>query len=164
MIPYLIITQLELTQKPLYYWENNNKDGEYAKIRKELKEATSYQFDSSHLILTDIYGNPYSIIIFLNKDKTVFEINIWNFNGSISILTVKINVTGDYKEFKLSFEDYNKIMNKITKFYTDDIVPCNECGKDINWKTAAGRYFAGLFCEKCWESKWKAIEAKETYN
>lgn len=54
-------------------------------------------------------------------------------------------------------------IENITKEYCDGDIHCSSCGQQIKQKEIAGRYFAGIYCKDCWESKYKDIEAKETY-
>jgi len=48
--------------------------------------------------------------------------------------------------------------------FTRGVVQCSHCGTKIKKEEVAGRYFAGVYCTECWEGKYKAIEARETYN
>jgi len=41
---------------------------------------------------------------------------------------------------------------------------CSDCQEIMDVDKIGGRYFAGIYCQSCWEREWKAIEAKETYN
>lgn len=72
-------------------------------------------------------------------------------------------------EFKINSKDipsveFIKWIEKVTDDYLRGVVKCSDCKKTILENEIAGRYFAGIYCEDCWNSKWKKIEEKETYD
>ena len=82
---------------------------------------------------------------------------LWH-EGHDSLGEKKINMNSTPDEKFIKWVD-EKINNKI-----EGKINCSDCGKLINEKEIAGRYFAGLYCKDCWERTWKEIEAKETYD
>ena len=60
-------------------------------------------------------------------------------------------------------EIYRQIMDDCEDFVRGK-QNCSGCNKKINKSEIAGQYFAGRYCSHCWEAKYKAIEANETYN
>ena len=72
-------------------------------------------------------------------------------------------------EFKINSKDipsveFIKWIEKVTADYLKGVVKCSDCKKTILENEIAGRYFAGIYCENCWNSKWKKIEEKDTYD
>ena len=68
------------------------------------------------------------------------------------------------KDFLFEFVEFIKWIEKVTDDYLKGVVKCSDCKKTILESEIAGRYFAGIYCEDCWNSKWKKIEEKETYD
>jgi|WetSurMetagenome_2_1015567.scaffolds.fasta_scaffold00049_31 hypothetical protein len=110
------------------------------------------QFESN--FVTDIYGHPFSWMF--HNDM----LNIWDAVGSD--LVAKANfVDGDEKGRQSAI---NKVIERMED-YTKGYIHCSDCDTKIKRHgEVGGRYFAGVYCQKCWDGKWKAIEAKENYN
>ena len=77
------------------------------------------------------------------------------------------NIVG--KQFKDTFEMFiNELheygYNTYYEDYSHEIIRCSDCEVAMSKDEIAGRYFAGVYCSDCWERKWKAIEAAETYD
>lgn len=89
------------------------------------------------------------------------------FDGIFTIWTSDGGTVVDHYSIKnLSCPDLNFcswISSTLRKF-GEGYVKCSDCGKWIKSEEVAGRYFAGQYCKECWEGKWRAIEAQETYN
>ena len=80
---------------------------------------------------------------------------LWADDGGTSLVNDKFNTVEEFKkaeaEAKLNFEN--------------GFLKCSECGELVKYEEVRNhRYFAGLYCTHCWETKYKAIEAAETYN
>ena len=72
---------------------------------------------------------------------------------------------GRYNNIKdKSTEELVGIVETDISNYLNGYISCSDCGKLIKRTEVAGTYFAGSYCKDCWEGKWKAIEAKETYD
>lgn len=101
---------------------------------------------------------------FLTRENKRFEFGIYDsefhlwddFSQALGGFKVDINKVPSQK-----FIDW---IENITKEYCESIVHCSDCDKTIKKDEIAGRYFAGIYCSDCWNRKWKAVEAKETYN
>lgn len=64
-----------------------------------------------------------------------------------------------------NLNDYYNLEREAVKLFQDGKIHCADCGKLMNYEeNRSHRYFAGLYCDECWNGKWKAIEAEETYN
>lgn len=164
-VAHLEIQQHIIKDVPLWYLDMNNPDG-MVNTFKKLKEITGYKFDNRHLKWSDIFGDMFAINVYYQmKTKTYGEqwyIHVWDAKGNTTIATITqdvVNKEEDYINNK-SFE----ILQKKTKSYSQGIVDCSDCKKEMKNEEVSGRYFAGIFCKDCWERTWKAIEAKETYD
>ena len=112
------------------------------------------------------FGNGMSKIMYKNKLFTfsVFiqlngyvDIMFWDIKGTTSIF----NITA--KDLIVTDKQVNEIQKRLEN-YCNNIVECSECHKELQiGKDIAGTYYAGVYCRDCWESKWKAIEARDNY-
>lgn len=159
MIGHLQVPQQMLMKKPLWYFEGNNKEG-VQKMFKKLKKMTGYQYDNTHLQWSNIFGEMFTFSVYVSGDT--WSISVWDHTGGTSVCELSQPIV-DKETDTLSQENYNKLSEE-TKAYTRGMTKCSGCKEEIKQDDIAGRYFAGTYCEGCWEGKWKAIEAEETYN
>ena len=120
-------------------------------IIKELKENNSYAYLSEPIEDTEYI---------IGLTRRTGEACLYADHGGTTLACVY-----DYDWFS-SPEGRNRLVDKLAKTITDKengIVECSDCEKKIKINEIAGRYFAGIYCKDCWENKWQAIEAKETY-
>ena len=111
--------------------------------------------NNSHAKISNSYGDEFTFALYISNDKV--NIHIWDCAGSTSVMQVSF-VNGE-----LSQQIIHQIQNTIND-YTRGKINCSDCGKQIYRSEIAGRYFAGVYCKDCWDGKWRAIEAKETYD
>jgi hypothetical protein len=122
-------------------------------LHKYINEYTGFGWGNKNFRMSNIYGDEFTFSI-LRK-----EFNLWDITGCTHIF--RCVFPDDLKQRKQVF--YQAV--KASENYTQGIIQCSGCHKDTNLKEARKRrYFAGIYCEECWEGKWKAIEAKENYN
>jgi hypothetical protein len=133
----------------------NCTDEECEQMCEDLREVTFdvngvRQFESN--IVTDIYGMPF----------------VWSWHGSTLTVYDAVGGTTVANGYFQGKGDRRKVINEVVnrmEEFTQGYTHCSDCGTRIKYHgEVAGRYFAGVYCEKCWDGKWKAIEAKETYN
>ena len=142
-----------------------------ADIFKEMKECNVKfkeleQFKEDYIKFRNSFfiGSPINREIYLQRKGMKFafaiydnEFYLWHEgHNSLGQREVDINSTPDEKFIKWIDE---KINNRI-----NGKINCSDCGKILDEKEVAGRYFAGLYCKDCWERTWKEIEAKENYD
>lgn len=84
------------------------------------------------------------------------SIYLWTNHGCRSLFRVS-NILGDPRQ-------YDESITSIIVNYVNGFMYCAECGKVMSLDEIGGSYFAGYYCKHCWETKWRDIEAKETYN
>ncbi len=164
-----------LVDIPLKEFEINNHDGIYNKVRLALKPVVNYGWDNDILRITNIYGDEFSINIYLGRNKNItsdWEITIWDYRGTKTIGVWYKKYLNDND--KLTYEEIRDIKLRLEEF-SRHVLHCSDCqttmptDKDIAFNPEnhkeqyGGQYFAGHYCTKCWERKWKAIEAKENY-
>ena len=60
-----------------------------------------------------------------------------------------------------NMNDYNTHKEEAINLFKQGLIRCADCGKIMNYEeNRSHRYFAGLYCDECWNGKWKAIEAQ----
>lgn len=163
-----------LERIPLTELEHNNKEGIYEQVRQAIKPIVNYNWDNDILRVSNIFGDEFSISIHLCKFKdvpTAWEINVWDYKGSSAIgRWTKKYVNKDDKLDREMIRDMKKRLEE----YSYHVQHCSDCGATMpsektisktesHEKEYGGEYFAGRYCKDCWERKWRAIEAKETY-
>lgn len=138
----------------------------FDEIRIAMKVITGYQYDNGKVLWTNIYGDPFSIMVSETKkgksikDESDYMLSVWLFNGSFSL--------GE-KPFKAKYNNklpadvYKWLMN-ITENFHNGLFNCSGCQEKTLISEIAGQFYAGRYCKKCWETKYKAIEAKENYD
>ena len=156
------------------YIEFSNKiNGDLQKFQKELediriqlKKISEYAYDNNIARFSNIYGTEFSFLIsekskWDNKNRKfiklgIFELFIWDYIGSTSIFHSIIpqeNRNEFIREILNICEEWSKGKKK-----------CSDCGKWISYlENQNHRYFAGIYCDDCWNRKWKAIEKAESY-
>jgi hypothetical protein len=172
--PSISISIRDLEKIPLMEFETNNKGNLYNKVRLAMKEIANYNWDNDILRVTNIYGDEFSIHVYLGKNKGVlstWEITIWDYKGNSTVGVWQKKYESD--KDCLTIEEIRKIKERLEE-YSHHIQHCSDCqstmpsSPDIkktehHQKEYGGQYFAGRYCKDCWERKWRAVEARETY-
>lgn len=135
----------------------------FEEIRKQFKKITGYTYDNKDQRISNIYGDEFSFMITQHvgfKEKNEAEINIWNSSGYDHLFRKVVKFDD---QNKIDRDSKKEIIERMDE-YSKGEIHCSDCQKIMKRQDVAGRYFAGLYCTDCWERKWKAIEAKETYD
>jgi len=179
----IILTRSDITKLPMTWYGSQDGCGE-RELSKALKVLTGNRWDSGRVLFSNVFGALFVLHISPkramkgsiycdamgrngtitydeeNKTTNLFSWALWNSSGQSSL------GNGDFfadPDKPLPREILRQI-EKLSELWTQGKMPCSGCGKEIGRHEIAGRYFAGCYCTDCWESKWKAIEAAETYN
>lgn len=99
----------------------------------------------------------FTFSIYINPKTNDNEVCFWNDLGTTSIYSIFM------KDTKITEQQIELIEQHLID-YCDGIVKCSECGKKLIKEEIAGRYYAGVYCKHCWETKWEAIEARDNYD
>lgn len=142
-------------------WSTLNRNMEEGRIA--CKVLGKYGFDNSNSLLQNIYGHWFSFSLDYALDKDThtnyWYFHLWDYTGNHALYSVKVKCDMYNVPAKESVEKIIEIMD----MYSRDEVHCGDCNKIIKKSDIAGNYFAGHYCSICWETKWKAVEARETY-
>lgn len=115
-----------------------------------LAKDTSFNYQSSPI------GDSEYVI---GLSRRQLEVNLWANKGSTALF--------DKEGFDFFKSDITPLVDEIFEAIHDKengIIRCSDCGRKISADEVAGHYFAGSYCKHCWDTKWKAIEASETYD
>jgi hypothetical protein len=109
-------------------------------------------FFSFHVNCMEYKGKPKS-----------WELTFWDISGNISLYNITFPVVDETKDI-IPNDAFERII-EILKDYSKSFIRCTKCSKRIPVSEIAGSYFAGRYCDHCWnEGGMKEKEAKETYN
>ncbi len=109
------------------------------------------------------YGTEFAFMLskhtHMTTKETWYDLSVWDSLGHTSV------ISGIVPEDICERRDFVKKVLDTSELFTMGKLHCSDCGKVVNYQEVSGnRYFAGIYCNDCWERKWKAIEAKENYN
>lgn len=138
--------------------------------RKKCKVATGSMWDNGRGKISNVYGYPCSVSFEENTpnrfhDNTYYTIFVWDVMGSTKIVFWDFEVDAKGHVRPGEFDTVIEYMND----YTAGIVHYSHCQKSMAESEIVGRYFAGVYCEKCWTTQptpsnsYKRMEARETY-
>lgn len=134
-------------------------------FEKEVKEVADHGWGNQHLFIKNSYGDLFKFMLskeYLSGGRTnnLYVLTLWSYNDhSLGHFILKD---------KYCIENKDVVLDKVakrTERFSQGYVPCSNCEKEEKIKDIEkNRYFAGIYCNECWERKYKAIEAKENYN
>jgi len=160
--PAVIIYEREFHNTPLWQFETNNKDADSLNhYENELKNVVGYRYGNHHRFLQIVSGGHlFSFNIYLMEHKNMWEIHLWDTTGNRTVIGTSFKVVNKETDC-IPDDEFNKIIDACRDFMNGTYI-CSGCGEKT--KHIAGRYFAGQYCQKCWDNKYKAREASENYN
>jgi len=150
--PKLIISKFILTGFPM-----EQIYGEYETRRKATKAALDYRWDNLMLCIQDAYGHLYSFMI--SPDRDGYFITVWDITGTRQIW--KGAVVLDENGY-MSNEQIDEVMDRLRNF-SDNRVKCSGCDEWTDVRDNSRRFYASIYCEKCWEKRYKKKAEKENY-
>lgn len=176
-VPSITIRIEQLSRIPLRCLDFSDKSSMYNQVRRQLKTVANYTWDNGVLRLSNIFGHEFVAHISLSekdsRNSNRWNIVVWDYTGNHHIGMWHKKFTD--RDDCLSVDDVNNIHASM-KAYSMGVSNCSDCSckipssknivvnADRHDKEYGGQYFAGHYCIDCWNSKWKAIEAKETYD
>ena len=99
----------------------------------------------------------FTFSVYIDRDNFV-DVAFWDITSTKSVF----NLTS--KELTIIEKQVNEIQKHLEN-YCNGIIECSECHKELQLgKDIAGSYYAGVYCNHCWETKWKGIEARDNYD
>lgn len=128
-----------------------------------VKNAVGYKWGNGNIRFSNIYGTEFSFMLSkhknINTKEAWHDISVYGTYGSTAI------ISGVIPENSNERQSFIKKVMAYSEEYTKGIIHCSDCGKAVNYlNVQKNRYFAGIYCDDCWNRKWKAVEEKENYN
>ena len=139
--------------KDMFMGDLKQLQKEFGQLKKAVNTLFNRYNSSISIRVSNIFGEEFTFALY---GKTI---NLWNSSGgtSLGFATLSDNLS-------VRKEQLQNIIKKLEKF-SNGIIECGLCGKDMNYQeNLSHRYFAGLYCQTCWNDEMKEIESKENYN
>lgn len=132
-------------------------------LRKAQKKLFDYRWDNHHEFVTNIYGQMFAFNVYHDKPRNTVRVSFWDQIGTVSLGGFSFVVIDLSKSINdLAVDSWRNMLKRMDQ-YTQGIIHCSDCEKEISLLPHRQAYFAGRYCDDCWNSKWKAIEAAESY-
>jgi hypothetical protein len=148
-IPAMVIDYGELRNKLKGNLKEFSEDIE--SVRKQLQHISGYFYDNNIARFSNIFGTEFKFLLYGK------HLSVYDQTGGVSIYDGLIPEE-DRDNFINNFLDICERWSKGDK-------RCDDCHTWINYQeNKSHSYFAGTYCEDCWNRKWKAIEAAESYD
>lgn len=128
-------------------------------IKKHYKDNSNWLQGDDVFRVRNIFGTEFSFLLTQDKymENDIYTLSVWDYAGDTLVFAGRIpnnNRISFIRNFKITTDNYS-----------NGIIKCGECKKDIPYQqNRSHRYYAGIYCDKCWNEKWKSIEEKENYN
>ena len=128
-------------------------------VSKVLSASEGWKDAAATFYITDstTFANKITLKAFPWNNK--MEICLWADDGSTSLMHVNnIPLQDDVEKYKqIALERINDFAN--------GVIHCSDCGIAFPVTEIKGKaFYAGIYCQHCWDNKWKAIEAAENYD
>lgn len=159
--PYIVINCMTF---------QNGMMGDLDKFIEDLKEvgnavkvAVDHQWANPNTRFSNIYGTEFSFGLYKHTHLTTkqiwYDLSVWDSLGKTAVISgIVPENTNERRAFVKKVLDTSEI-------FTTGKIHCSDCGKVVNYRDVQNnKYFAGIYCDDCWNGKWKEIEAKENYN
>jgi len=161
MVPILEFQQTQITAKPLWYFDSNNREGELKRIWQYLKNATGYIYDSDSKVWSNIYGQWVAFSIHYSGKS--FVISVWDVGGHIALGTI-IQPCLEKEKDVLTPQNYNRL-EEISINWHEGKVECSSCKSKQHYQHIKRQsIFAGVYCDECWQKTYAKKASTMTYD
>lgn len=139
--------------KKMFMEDLNNLEKQLGWLDKSIRKIFKDNINSTSIRVKNIYAEEF---LFYLSNKKVF---LWEHTGGTAICSIELS-----NDLKIRKTQLNTIIKK-TEQFSEGIVTCSMCGKNINHKeNINNKHFAGIYCEICWQDKIKVMAGKKKYN
>lgn len=160
---------------------------ELPKIQKGMKEVAGLFYDNDRVSYS-LYGELFSLMfsqrscvkgsVLYNQynmmsgarivvrgasDSLLFNVytfSMWDSKGMMSLNNGTFVCNPD-KPLPIEVQ---KAIYGTARDYIDGTVHCSHCNEVLERDEIAGSYFAGVYCQECWDREYRVREANESYN
>jgi hypothetical protein len=123
----------------------NNLYKEIEETSKQVRTASNYGWGNNIFRISSSYGTEFKSLF------SSHSINLWDIHD--------FSVANEERKKSIS-----RIGQKIAK-YDRGLISCSKCGKEIELQLhSRNRFYAGIYCNSCWENGVRQQESKENYN
>lgn len=151
--PYLVLTETQIAE----LFTNHTAKVATEKLEaweKQLKAVGEHRWANSHFYLSNTYGDLFKFLVIESRFITIWsqrdEVLVKKVDLDVSVVQVWTNIRSAFKKLEQ---------------YSAGQIDCSHCGKEVDIGCVSkNRYYAGVYCNECWERDYKALEAKENYN
>ncbi len=129
-------------------------------VHTSIMESTGYSWGNTHWhVAAGKDYHPYTWMITHAgfKDKTVFALDVWDWNGNKAVYSGEL--FPDAAKCKATIDAALAAMDK----WSNSIFICSSCGKETPL-TERHSYWAGGYCNVCWEREYREKEANTNYD
>lgn len=144
---------------------NNPIQKEFRNGGKELIKSR-WDNKTSQVLQIVSGGSMFAFSVTLNNHKgksKYWELTFWDVSGNISVFATTTPVIDEETDI-IPKEKLETIVKNLLD-YSNGYIRCTRCKKQIKQSEIAGQYFAGKYCDDCWNNGGvKEQEARETYD
>lgn len=127
-------------------------------LRKVTGEAMNYKWANTHYHMWTPYRR-HLVAFAMHNNKDGISFNVWTTNSEA--------IGSCYQAKGISQEEWKERVKEVfgrVRLLDEGKAHCSDCGEIMVLHESGGRYFAGIYCQSCWDREWKAVEARESYN
>jgi hypothetical protein len=148
--PAIIFTENDLHRLLINNGTNLITDLDF--LRVKIKKELSYSWDSSIGYVKNDYGDLFTFSL----DRYGFT--VWSLGGTTLF---RCPVVDDHNEM----ETYLSGLSSSLYAYSKGLVSCSNCGKMCEQESVKNNhYWAGVYCQDCWDLKFEKLALKERYD
>ena len=127
------------------------------------KTAVNHPWANGNLRFSNIFGTEFAFDLckhtHMTTKETWYDLSVWDTYGRTAV------ISGIVPQDIHERSAFIKKVLDTTEEFTQGKIHCSDCGTLVDYQEVhRNNYFAGIYCDDCWNRKWKAIEAKENYN
>jgi len=124
---------------------------ELEEIRKQLKEVSGYFYDNHVCRFSNIFGTEFKFMLYDNY------LSVWDYTGGTLIVEGRVPDENRW--------DFINNIILMSEQWTKGYIQCSNCRTMIKYLDNIGhRFYAGTYCDKCWDGKWRTVESEENYD
>lgn len=159
----IVIKQSELTKIHLCDMETNEtQPTSFYPSFKAMKTLVNNPYDEQNKLWISPSNNVFSLHVRLPKNSKQWHITMFTPNGLTHVKMLyqrKLHYLTDI----LTPRIYNKMVQE-AEMYDKGFIRCSQCREYIRRRSIAGGFYAGVYCESCWEGSVKERAACENYD
>ena len=135
---------------------------ELDEMRIRMKQAAHYSWDNNQQRFSNLMGTEFKFFLSQGQGRgqpVFYTFSFWALEG-ISLMSGEIIPDGDRQPL------IKKIWEICSLWCLGSLYCCNsQCGTIIPYRENMGhRFYAGIYCPKCWDERYGHLAATEKYD